>query len=303
MLMTDLSQVRCWICEARALRLLRDSTLGADLTSSSFAITDANFGVTGELSRCGVCGFIQCTDLSDVVPFYEDLEDPEYDRSWDHRIHQARRLVREIRRYRTGGKLLDVGAGVGMLVDEARRAGFVAEGIEPSRWMQARATERGLPVRLGTLDNPVAQSDLLASGPFDVVTLIDVIEHVEHPVGLLEQAARILAPGGIVAVVTPDVGSVAARLLGGRWWHFRTAHVGYFDHATLTLAGDRAGLELIETSRPSWTLAADYLWRGVCRYLPAGLRLDAPAVLGRVTVPLNLYDSILAVFKRSRDRR
>ena len=150
--------------------------------------------------------------------------------------------------------------------------------------------ERGLPVHLGTVPNPSYE------GPFDVITLVDVIEHVTAPVCLLRAARSALAPHGVVAVVTPDVRSLPARLLGWHWWHFRVAHVGYFDRTTLELAARRSGLVPAAFRRPTWFFSGDYLWDRAWRLLGlSGLR--APAVLGRVTIPLNLRDSLLAVFR------
>lgn len=87
--------------------------------------------------------------------------------------------------------------------------------------MQATAAQRALPVTHGVLPQPEL------TGPFDVVTLIDVIEHAPDPVDLLRRIKRVMAPDGICLVVTPDVSSVAARAMGGKWWRFRAAHIGY----------------------------------------------------------------------------
>ena len=57
-------------------------------------------------------------------------------------------------------------------------------------------------------------------------------------------------------VVTPDVGSVAARLMRHRWWHFRAAHIGYFNHRTLAAAAAKAGLRVVSTRRPVWYFKA-----------------------------------------------
>jgi SAM-dependent methyltransferase len=114
-----------------------------------------------------------------------------------------------------------------MLVERALAMGYQAEGIEPSIYLQALAMAREIPVRRGVLPN-----DGLV-GPYDVITLIDVIEHVSDPVALLENARDILAPAGVLVIVTPDVGSIAARVFGSRWWHYRVAHVGYFNRANL----------------------------------------------------------------------
>jgi SAM-dependent methyltransferase len=269
--------------------LAKPSDFEGDLTSDSFAITDAHYGQTAAIYRCEDCGFLECPDLADALRYYRELEDPAYEEGRPERRMQMNRLLRRLRPWKPGSRLLDVGAGSGMLVEEALALGFDAEGIEPSRWLQARAAERGLPVHLGTLPSPEVRR------PYDVVTLIDVIEHVSDPVELLRQAAAHLAPGGLAAVVTPDVGSLAARLLGWRWWHFRVAHIGYFSRSTLERALRESGVEVLRVSRPGWYFSADYLLERLGAYLPGGLRLPVPGWARRITVPLNLRDSFLVL--------
>src|SRR6185312_17166433 len=102
--------------------------------------------------------------------------------------------------------------------------------IEPSLALQAQAQARGLPVHRGVLPSPNV------TGLYDIVTAVDVIEHVPDPVGLMRVIAATMAPQGIAVFVTPDVGSFAARLLSWKWWHYRIAHIGYFDQRTLRRA-------------------------------------------------------------------
>ena len=84
-----------------------------------------------------------------------------------------------ISRYKKAATLLDVGAGSGILVEEALAFGFAARGVEPSNPLQATAAQRGLPVTRGVLP-PLPE---FSRGHGDeVVTLIDVIEHVPNPV-------------------------------------------------------------------------------------------------------------------------
>lgn len=104
-----------------------------------------------------------------------------------------------VSRYKKAATLLDVGAGSGILVEEALELGFAAKGIEPSGSLQATAVQRGLPVTHGVLPNSEV------AGPFEVVTLIDVIEHVPDPVDLMRRIKSVMAPDGICVVVTPDV--------------------------------------------------------------------------------------------------
>ncbi|MGE3274348.1 MAG: class I SAM-dependent methyltransferase [Vicinamibacterales bacterium] len=289
-----MSEARCWVCGSPDLTRRKASDV-TDITSADFAISDAHYGRTAAIDACGACGFLQCSDMAAVVPYYEDLEDPAYLASRRERLLQSRRLLRAIGRLAgrelAGLRLLDVGAGSGPLVEEAGRLGMRAEGVEPSRWLCGHAREAGLAVHHGVLPHP----DLV--GPYDLVTLVDVIEHTTDPLQLLREAAALLAPDGRLVIVTPDVSSLAARLLGWRWWHFRLAHVGYFSTSTLERLCVRAGIAPAGRTRPDWVLPLSYLLERLERYVP--VRLPRLAWLDRAAVPFNLRDSILMLARRA----
>lgn len=287
----------CWICASSELTLAKNSNIPGSLASGDFAITDYRYGVTAAIYRCRNCGFLQCSDVPELLQFYEGLQDPAYETSRNERRAQARALLDRIVRYRRPSsdqpaRLLDIGAGSGILVEEARSRGFAAQGIEPSEWLARIAQERGLPVRHGVLDEQ--GGDL-----FDIVTVIDVIEHVTDPRALLRPAVSRLAPGGLLAIVTPDAGSLAARLLGWRWWHYRIAHVGYFRERHVATLCRENGLEILAVQRPGWVFTATYLAERAATYLPSALRLRPPAWLARITIPLNLYDSLMVIARRA----
>ncbi|PYQ21773.1 MAG: hypothetical protein DMF81_14385 [Acidobacteria bacterium] len=288
------SSPACRLCGSRELSLIKPANYDGPLASGSFAVTDSAYGVTAAVYRCGDCGFLQCPELEDVLGFYEGLRDEAYEAGRRPRSLQCRRILRIIRRHHASGRLLDIGAGTGSLVEQALAMGYRAEGVEPSRWMQARAVERGLPVRRGTLPHPVCR------GPYGVVTLIDVIEHVSDPLGLLRAAHAALEDEGVLAVATPDVGSLAARLMGWRWWHFRLAHIGYFDRRTLDLATARAGFQPLARHRPGWFFSADYLLERALKLLAPSIRVRSPGVLRRLSVPVNLGDSLLGIYRKTR---
>jgi SAM-dependent methyltransferase len=280
---------RCRLCGGGNLRCLWPSNLDAGLDAKAFRITDGGYGRTAAVYRCDACGFRQCSDLGEVLGFYQGMDDPAYEATRAERALQARKLLGSLPAGPAGRRLLDVGAGSGITVAEALRLGYRAEGVEPSRALHAEARRRGLPVHLGVLPHEEVR------GSHDVVTLVDVVEHVADPLGLLRAAAAALAPDGVLMVVTPDVGSVPARLMGRRWWHYRVAHVGYFDRHTLTRAVRSVGLEPISITRPSWYFPLSYLAERGATYLPAPLRPRIPAALGRAVIRLNLRDSLLMI--------
>ena len=172
---------------------------------------------------------------------------------------------------------------------EALRLGYDAQGVEPSRYLQECAEAREIPVLLGVLPHESV------GGPFDIATLIDVIEHVSDPVGLLTEIRKLLAPNGVCIIVTPDVSSIAAKLLGRRWWHYRIAHIGFFCRTTLELAVANAGLRVIDTHRVGWHLPVGYVLARLETYLGLIRWVRFPTTLQKWVIPLNLQDSILAV--------
>lgn len=197
--------------------------------------------------------------------------------------------------------LLDVGAGVGLLVGEARKGGLDAVGSEPSRQLAGDARRlNDAEVVAGTLPHPA-----LASRKFDLVYMVDVVEYLADPVNLLRCCADMLAPDGLRVVVTPDVSSLAARMFGKRRWHFRLAHEGFFDRKSLRVAHRPAELQVIRWLRAKWFFPARYLAQRVAVYLPVAWfnalteRLSPLRWVYNRTVPLNLHDSLVAFSGRT----
>jgi SAM-dependent methyltransferase len=294
--LTETATVACWVCGSSRLDPFKPGNLDAALASEDLRITDARYGVTLPLVRCLNCGFRFATspDLGRLDELYAELEDPGYEGSQESRELQMRWLVELARKAHPAAKTaLDVGAASGLLVAESGRQGLEAVGVEPSRSLVSVAREQaGVELLHGALPH-----EGLEGRRFDVVFLVDVIEHVADPVGLLARCVEMLAEGGVLMVVTPDAGSLAARLLGQRWWHYRVAHVGYFDRPSLDRAFERAGVRVVRRVRARWFFSVDYLAARVERYLPVGrwnrfARRFAPLRwLYRRVIPLNLFDS------------
>ncbi len=168
-----------------------------------------------DVLRCQECGHVCSSQRGD--PDYQayyrdnptDWEDPFW---WD----QAHRGMYDdfCARFLEGrrGRLLDVGCGLGFFVKRAGAcAGWEAVGYEISPDAVRYARER-----LG-LENVCCgrvEGASLPDGSFDLITLWDVIEHLPEPDALLQELARLLAPGGILFLHTPNA---AVQLLKARW--------------------------------------------------------------------------------------
>ena len=290
---------RCPVCESASIEPVNSPSHSLPLASHHFMITDARYGTTGPLFRCGECTFLFALLPEDPIQYYSTMVDGEYEDGRHYRSVQQQRLLARLLRTRPNLQtLLDVGAGTGMLVEVAGTKGIEATGIEPSEWASEKARERGLNVLTGTLPHPS-----LSESRFDAITLIDVIEHVVDPVGLVKTCSTYLGPNGVLLIVTPDVRSVAARLMGWRWWHYRIAHLGYFSVPTIELALRKAGFQIVGLGRPSWDFDIRYLYSRLRRYIPipAVENANSPFLrrLFATQITLTLGDSIEVVACRT----
>ncbi len=142
------------------------------------------------------------------------------------------------RRGPASGRLLDVGCSHGLLLEEARAAGFDATGVEPSASAVAHCRGRGLAVRHGYL-----HEETFAGEQFDVIVLSHVVEHVPDPAALLRVAAGLLAPDGVICLCQTNYEGTLPRLLGRRWEYW-VAHEHYHHFSAHGIAHllSRAGL-------------------------------------------------------------
>lgn len=152
-------------------------------------------------------------------------------------------------------RLLDIGAGQAALLDEAARLGFAATGIDHNADNAAAARARGFAVA------HAAAETLDAEAAYDVVTMLDVIEHLVDPLDVLRRIHRALRPGGELVVYTPNHRALvvaAARglyRLGLRYPVidlFGRNHIAFFDDRSLPAALRRAGFVPRELRRAAY---------------------------------------------------
>ena len=123
------------------------------------------------------------------------------------------RVLGHIERYVNPGRLLDVGCGPGFLLAVATKRGWEAVGMDVNEW----AVRYGQDVVGVEVQHGVLTAASFPDEKFDAITMMDLLEHVPEPSRLLEQAARLLRPGGALVVLTPDAGAPVSRLMGRRW--------------------------------------------------------------------------------------
>lgn len=112
-----------------------------------------------------------------------------------------------------GGRVLDVGFGNGGFLRIASEAGWEAQGID----FDPRAVELAAAAGLNVREGGVEQLSGMPDEHFDVITLCHVIEHVHQPVQLISELFRLLKPGGILWLDTPNLSSYGHLRFGRHW--------------------------------------------------------------------------------------
>ena len=161
-----------------------------------------------------------------------------------------------------GRRAADVGCGAGLLAEPLARLGAQVTAVDaaPENIAAARAHAAGQGLEIDYRVGGVESLD----GPFDLVTCLEVVEHVAEPRAFISGLARILAPGGLLVLSTPNrtamsrlvlilIGEGTGRLPRGThdWEKFLTPQ------ETSALIAD-AGLEIVDCTGLGWNPASGF---------------------------------------------
>lgn len=295
--------VSCNLCGSDRWRLLLPATAAVEkIDVSAFRCTSPGYGSHGQIVQCKECGYTYVNpriDADELIGAYDAVEDETYLAARLGRELTFRKHLQALEKQigpANGRSLLDVGAYVGVFVEVAESAGWQAWGVEPSAWASAQAQRRGLHVIHGT-----QEADALQDKQFEVITMWDVIEHVDDPSGEMARAYELLQPGGVLVVHTMDIDSLTARVLGKRWPWYMDMHIHYFSRRTMHAMLQKNGFEIVWTGTQGRYLTLDYFASRVRAFhAPLG-RLVTAVVNGlhlqAVAVPVNFGD-LFTVYAR-----
>ncbi len=236
---------------------------------------DLNLFLAGQfqLVRCQTCGLVYLNPRPPVAQLGELYRD-DYDQytvavsavpsrlARLDREYGLRKRCRAVLRFVPRGRLLDVGCATGDFLWAMRRyPGWQVSGVELNDSAARYAREQlQLDVRTGTL-----AAAGFAAGSFDAVTLWDVIEHVPDPAATLAEVARLLRPGGLLVINTPNLDSLDARLFGAYWIGYELPrHLYVFSRRTLQAFTTQAGFTTVDFRNlygsHSWAMSSVRFW-------------------------------------------
>ncbi|MBA2364521.1 MAG: class I SAM-dependent methyltransferase [Chloroflexia bacterium] len=296
-----LESVPCNLCGSTAATVvLQANTQAADLRAAAFACTSPTVGQHGTIVRCDVCALEYTNPRPNAAMLdrlYVAVEDTAYLEEEEARLATFRYEVRRLAKHSPRGRLLDIGAHVGTFLRVARDAGYEVSGVEPSEWAARYAREtHDLDVRPTTVSNAGFPME-----SFDLVSMWDVVEHFADPQSELREVARFVKSGGVFALTTMNVGSLAPRLLRGRWPWYMLMHQYYFTPETLSRMLEKAGFEVMAVEPHVRIVYVRYMVSKLDAYSPTLHRvaqfLTERTGLGSLRVPVNFGD-LMTVYAR-----
>lgn len=239
--------MNCRICATETDQFLRIST--ADLDEPFLDATLRARLPELELRRCAQCGCLWAADqrqddrvLSEayerVVDGYFDSQqnDPRY-------LSFYKQLEEFVKPHASGRTILDVGCGDGVFLS-CMSNDWSKQGLEPSASGASLARRKNLEVAHATLDTASMHYEA------DVVSALDVIEHVIDPHHFVESFKRHLRPRGVVLLLTGDADSYPAKIAGPRWSYLRwCGHISVFSQSGLRKLLESHGFEILAWSR------------------------------------------------------
>jgi SAM-dependent methyltransferase len=204
--------------------------------------------------RCCQCGLIRLypgVSLAEKDAYYP----PTYEAYREQRGHWLARLgqrwywsrrVHAVHRFRPPpGNVLDVGCATGGYLVMMQARGWQVSGIEPNLEAAARARQRLGPQAVCRKHLEEAQ---YPADTFDLITLWDVLDHVQNPLEALRKVKIWLRSEGLLVVGVPDPGSWDARVFGDAWLGWDAPrHLYVFPERTLLAILEEIGFQAIAT--------------------------------------------------------
>ena len=202
------------------------------------------------------------------------------------------------RRYgKHGTNLLEIGSGLGHLVGQLEGS-FKTVAADVNHWAlcQSTAVAPHTPLQVAS-----AEDLPFSSGYFGVIIIKHVVEHLPHPEKAIAELSRVMAPGGILILATPNLDSLLKPWKGDRW-------IGYQDPTHINLRHPAEWLALIRGSGfQTLRIFADGFWDvPYIPIIPKGLQKISfgslggfQAILGLPFLPMRWGESIMVIARKN----
>ena len=282
---------KCYLCSSSKLR---------DLFAKE------NFTIC----KCLNCELVFVRDIlneDELNVFYsidrdEGIKDPVYDDDFNTKnlLFYYKKMQHLIEKIVHKGRLLDIGCNSGQFLELMSKSSWEAFGIErsPKPFRKAKKIF-GDNIFFGILKNYREKQK------FDVITIMDVLDHCIDPVNDLKIAYRKLRKEGVLSVKVHNIDCLLAKVTGKDFYAFLPPyHLFYFSPKTLTIAMNKAGFEVASVAFIGHWLTLKIIFYRLAKHNKQSIffflfKLFSVPLLNRISVYKQFYDiqTIIAVKK------
>jgi 2-polyprenyl-3-methyl-5-hydroxy-6-metoxy-1,4-benzoquinol methylase len=190
--------------------------------------------VNSKILKCLECGHHYLSPVIEeslIKDYYNRINSEYYDYIPTHaRFYEDEKILKAVLTVKSTGRVLEIGCGNGFLLNLFKKNGFDCVGIEPS----PKASEYARNVLKLNVINSFLSNETFPQKSFDIILLMDVLEHVYQPLELFNQCNRILNNSGIIVVLTGDISSLNARLWKNKWCYSNYwEHISFFNRTSI----------------------------------------------------------------------
>jgi SAM-dependent methyltransferase len=242
-----------------------------------------------ELLRCTLCSHTWL----DNRPLPEEMGKyygPDYHQAVGHAGESSnkrwKKQLRAISKYKTGGRILDIGCSSGAFLGHLKGGPWELYGIEPSLPTAERArANTGAEVFAGSVEDAV-----FPPNNFDVITCSDVMEHLYEPREVFRNVYKWLKPGGIFYVFVPNIKSWEARIFRSYWYGLDLPrHLHHYSAESLACLAMSVGLRQVRMVTPAgryieqstWILLDDLARKAGMKQIPSNV-ISEPGIAWRL---------------------
>lgn len=283
----------CPVCHSLIHTLLYKKN--SQLNYNSFTPTSSDFGIYFDLYKCEGCHTVFSLDNvseSDIAKLYTASKHGDYMLERDNRQRNFRNLIKTFARYlqdRDNVSILDIGSSTGLFLNTVKETfpNWKLSGIEPSKDAVQHCKEL---FNIELLQG-VFEDISLPKNEYDIVTMLDLIEHVHNPLDIIASAHKCLKDNGLLVITTPNIESWTARLFKQRWWSFRLMHTLYYSPLSMQLMLSKKGFRVIKMRGLIRTFSLRYCLRHL------GWTITGPSFT--IPFPLTLGDMVIIARKET----
>ncbi len=196
--------------------------------------------------RCRNCSFCFVPSFYREKISYKEYKDESVAaqvRAGNNWIKEQRHLLRFdlIRKYKPGGSLFDIGSGWGHFLATGKKLGYDVYGVELANQPYLYSKDE--------LNLPVDRVDFLQMNEdkkFDVLTMWDVLEHIDLPDKFIEKCSKLQSCGGYLFIQVPQIDSFISKRFKSKWKMISLDHVNYFSRETIKKLLAQYGYEVVQ---------------------------------------------------------